>query len=71
MSEGTPELFYGLNEGERVMIRRALAMYGQHFLAEQRKHLAAKDSYNADMDKARIAAADKLADKILKGGKRA
>lgn len=63
-----PTLSYSLNEGERIMIRRALALYAQHFTEQLRQHKTTGDSYNAHFDEERLSAINALSDKILKGG---
>lgn len=65
-----PHLTYGLNEGERIMIRRALALYAQHFTEQLRQHKVAGDAYNSEYDQQRLTAINELSDKILKGGRK-
>lgn len=57
-----------LSGGERVLIRRALVLYAQQWMAEKVKHRKAGDSYNADYDQARIDACDRVADKLRLSG---
>ena len=69
---------YDLNEGERIMIRRALALYGQLFLKQKADAVAAKKltlprqhaRYNDEIRYAteRLGAIDQLSEKILKEG---
>ena len=65
-----PTLSYELGEGERILIRRALADHAQHWTEQLRQHKAAGNAYDADFDKARLEAIARLSDKILKGGRR-
>lgn len=58
---------FDLGSGERIMIRRALTMYAGHFMAQKRLHVAQDDAYNAAYDQARIEAAERFSDRILRG----
>lgn len=69
---------YGLNEGERIMLRRALGSYSQIFLAQKRQAKALKGAFpskpnpQADDDlrcaEERLGAIDRLSEKLLKEG---
>ena len=63
-------MIYDLNEGERIMIRRALVLYGRHFEAQRGLHRRAGDAVNLQFDEDRLGAINNLSEKILKEGRK-
>ncbi len=73
-------MIYDLNEGERIMIRRALGSYAKVFLAQKAEAAAKKKltlprkhaQYDSDIRYAddRLGAIDRLSEKILKEGRK-
>lgn len=55
---------YELSGSDRVMIRRALVLYAQHFMSQKVQHVRAGNADDAKFDQARIDAIDALGNRL-------